>query len=249
MPSLLDIGNRAGMAHGASLYNAAGQIIYSTASGTTAALAAGSASGVMYATGSAPAWSAAGTGGQSLTLSGTTPTWTAPGMRARPGPTGCLAETFPRSMIPINQTSMLTSGTILLTAIALQKGQLVSSASFYAGTTALGTGTHQYFSLHDSTLARVALSADDTSTAWGTNTKKTLSFTSAFTVVTTGLHYIGLLVTASIVPTLYGQNEASSVVQSDTPIGCGTADTGVSAIPNPVAALSIQGKVPYAFVS
>jgi hypothetical protein len=79
MPGLVDIGKRSGMALGASLFTAAGQLIYASAAGTAAILTAGSNNALLYLTGGVPAWTAApATANQPLVYDGSSPAWGAP---------------------------------------------------------------------------------------------------------------------------------------------------------------------------
>jgi hypothetical protein len=95
----------------------------------------------------------------------------------------------------------------------------------------------------------VGQTVDDTSTAWAANSIKTLAFASPVTTTYSGLHYLGLCVAASTVPTgLAVQLHAG--ITGLTPMIAATADTGLTATaPTTAAALTAFANYPYAYVS
>lgn len=173
-----------------------------------------------------------------------------PPVPANLGPTGTLAETFPRALATTN-TSALTSGTLFLHGIYLTAGQLVSNIGIISATTAAGTPTNYFFALYDGARALRAQSANQTTTAWAANTAKTLAMTSAYRVPTSGMYYIGLMVTATTVPTIHGgPAKANAVVSSTIPILHGNSTTGLTtALPDPAAAITAGTTSIYAWVT
>lgn len=114
-------------------------------------------------------------------------------------------------------TTAPASGTAWATPISLPGGFVVHNITFVSGTTAGGTLTHQWFGLADANLKIVATTADDTSTAWGASTAKTLAIgkvggatATAYRVPNTTpqgratLYYAVFCVAASTVPTIHG---------------------------------------------
>jgi hypothetical protein len=86
--------------------------------------------------------------------------------------------------------------------------------------------------LFDSSRVALRFCPDDTSAAWSTFTVKTLDLSSTFVTTYSGLHYIGLLVTASgTMPKPYGISTSASAVASLAPAMNGTADTGLTSPP------------------
>lgn len=153
-------------------------------------------------------------------------------------PDGYFYETIDRSICTETNTSLLSTGRLSLVAIWLPAGLLVSKIAFWSATTALATGTHQLFGLYDNSLALLATSADATSAAWGANTKKELAMVTPYTTTYTGIHYLGLMVAASTVPTIKGNTARTdgSLAAAAFSMG-GTSTTGLTtAIPNPAAA-------------
>ena len=152
--------------------------------------------------------------------------------------TGCKAETFPRHLVPEINTSLLSTGRLSLQAIAIREGELLTSISFWSATTAANTPTNQIFGLYDSDLTLLRATNNDTTTAWGANTRKTLNLTSTFTTTYTGLYYLGIMVTATTVPTIKGYAaRTGGQLNAAAPSLGGTSTTGLTtALPNPAAA-------------
>jgi hypothetical protein len=116
---------------------------------------------------------------------------------------GTIAENAPASSIFTSVTGPAT-GVLLLTGIWLAKGTVCTSISFHSSTTAAGTPTNQWFVLADLNRVSLANTTNDTTTAWLASTTKTLALTAPFTTTYSGLHYIGLCVTATTMPTFRG---------------------------------------------
>lgn len=152
------------------------------------------------------------------------------------GINGNHGETIDRNVCPEVNTTVATTGQIWLQAIWLQAGTVVNNISFHSATTAASVPTHYCFGLYDSSRNNLATTADQTSTAWGANTMKTLATTAAYTVPTTGLYYLGFMCVATTVPTLKGGTArtggqlATAALQiggiSSTTYSTGTAPTG-----------------------
>lgn len=153
--------------------------------------------------------------------------------------TGALYETFDRDLCDEVNTAALSSGRLSLQAIYLPAGTTINSISFWSATTALATGTNQLFGLYDQNLNLLRSSTNDTSTAWAANSRKTLSLTSAFTTTYSGLHYLGIMVAATTVPTLKGNTaKTGGQLNAGTPSMGGTSTTGLTtALPATAAAL------------
>jgi hypothetical protein len=165
-------------------------------------------------------------------------------------PTGSLSEAYTRLGAVFANLNPLASQRVSMVAIGLPSGLTITSISFMSATTALGTGTHQYFGLYDNNLALLRATNDDTSTAWAANTVKTLNLTSTFTTTYDGLHYLAILVVATTVPTLAGVAAANvSTTATIAPILAGTSDSGVNSLQNPAAALTANANEPYCYVA
>lgn len=157
------------------------------------------------------------------------------------GPTGCIAETMPREICPeVNTTAPTASGTLFLQAIYLTAGQLVSNISISSATTAAGTPTNYFFALYDANRALRAVSANQTTSAWAANTMKTLAMTTPYRVPTSGLYYIGLMMTATtIITTKGGTAKTGGQLAAAVPILHGASSTGLTtSMPDPAAAIT-----------
>lgn len=152
--------------------------------------------------------------------------------------TGCKAETFPRQLVEEVNTALLATGRLSLQAIPIRAGELLTSISFWSATTGAGTPTNQLFGLYDNTLGLLRSSVNDTTVAWGANTRKTLNLTSTFTTTYSGLYYLGIMVTATTVPTLKGGTaKTGGQLNFGAPTICGTSNTGLTTtLPNPANA-------------
>src|SRR4051812_3187548 len=103
-----------------------------------------------------------------------------PYMQNQQWPTGFTLSNFPKKYLPwAVATTAPATGTAWATPISLPGGFVVTSITFVSGTTAGATLTHQWFALANSSLKIVAATSDDTSTAWGASTAKTLSIATA----------------------------------------------------------------------
>lgn len=169
-------------------------------------------------------------------------------------PSGAVAATASRRSISSTAHAALTSGRLQMYGIYLMEGDVIEEITFVTGGTAGASLTHTWFALYaaDRTLLRVT--ADDTSAAWNTHTPKTLALSSSYTVTTTGLYYIGIVVTGTTMPNFQGSVSPNANVNGTliTPVLAGTSTTGLTTpdtAPSPAAALTIIGGWAYAYVS
>lgn len=151
---------------------------------------------------------------------------------------GALYETFDRDLCDEVNTAALSTGRLSLQAIYLHAGVTINSISFWSATTAAGTPTNQLFGLFDSSYNLLRSSTNDTTTAWAANSKKTLSLTIAFTTTYSGIHYLGIMVAATTVPTLKGNTaKTGGQLGAAAPTMGGTSTTGLTtALPGTAAA-------------
>jgi hypothetical protein len=162
---------------------------------------------------------------------------------------GALYETMPR-MFANQNIGALASQRLSLFAIDLPKGLLITNISFWSATTALSTGVNQLFGLYDSSRVLLRGSNDGTNGAWGARTEKTLALTSQFTTTYSGLHYVGILVNATTVPSLLGSPTLTwGDLCAAAPTLFGTSSTSVTALPDPAGAITQQGNNIYCYVS
>lgn len=141
----------------------------------------------------------------------------------------------------------LTSGRLLLVGIPLKQGDSISSLTFVSGSTALSGGTNHWFALYGQDLGLLRQTADQGAAAWAANTIKTLNLSSAHVATYTGLHYAGIMVAATTVPTMLGMNGNATLNGGRTPILIGQSTTGLTTTaPATAAALTTSvSALPY----
>lgn len=145
-----------------------------------------------------------------------------------------IAQNMTRMQALSNQAT-LTSGTLYLVAgLVLPKGQPVKGLAFFAGSTALSGGSNQWAGIFapsarsgDACLT-LALSTDQTSTAWAADTAKTFDFSSRFTPEADLPVYAGLCVVATTVPTLVGNTISKNAQELYLPRTRGTSTSGLT---------------------
>jgi hypothetical protein len=170
-------------------------------------------------------------------------------------PNAALLENHSRDRLPGDITA-LTSGTLYLSGgLIVPKGMKLSSLTFFSGTTALATGTNQWFCLvRHSDATVVAVTSDDTSTAWAANTAKTLTFASAWTPDDDTPVWAGVMVAATTPPSMLGldHNAVNAVIKDITPKLGATANTGLTtplAVGTVLGARTTTRQQPYCYVS
>lgn len=167
------------------------------------------------------------------------------------GISGCVAETINRMICTETNTAALTSGTLRMDAIYLKAGNLVSSISYFSATTAAGTPTNGFFALYDSNRGLLAQSANFTTEAWAANTIKTKAMTTAYRVPVSGLYYVGIMITATTVPTLKGNTAKTGGQLAGTALILhGNSTTGLTtSLPNPAAAITVGTSTVWACIT
>lgn len=169
-------------------------------------------------------------------------------------PTGAIADTFDRTAILASQTPV--SGTLHMTAIELRAGQIVSNFSARIGGTGLATGTNQWIGLYDSGGVQLAVTADQalatitalTGITWPVATIAS-GAASSYTVPTTGLYYVGMMLKGGTMPSMAGMAGNTYTL---TPYAAATADTAqssVKAFPFTAAAFTASALTFYIWIS
>lgn len=170
-------------------------------------------------------------------------------------PGAAVDETMRRVDATSATAQALTSGTLHLTgAIVLPGGVPVSRVGFVSGSTAGATMTNQWFAIvRQSDLVVLAVTVDDTSTAWAANTLKELVLSSPLQIVDDTPVYLGVMVAGSTTPNLAGATLSNAVIAGlgGTAKLTGTSTTGLTtpiAVGTAAAAITATAGVPYAFV-
>lgn len=169
-------------------------------------------------------------------------------------PSGAIAENMSRLQITGSNVSSLSTGRLsLVGGIVIPGGVQVSTITFYSGTQALVTGSNQWFALYSTARAKLAVTADDTNTAWAANTYKTLTLASPYTPAADEAVYVGICVVASTVPSLRCNTDMGfSGITNQAPILAGTSNTGLTnpaSAPATANALTAANFIPYCYVS
>lgn len=144
------------------------------------------------------------------------------------GLSGALASTYDRGQGPLNgNRAELSTGRISVYRVFLPKGITINTITFFSATTALSVGANQWFGLFNNTFGKLAVTADDTSTAWAANTAKTLTISGGFVTTYSGLHFLGCMVKATTVPTLQGIPTSGDPLVGTVKVG-GVADSSLT---------------------
>lgn len=104
----------------------------------------------------------------------------------------------------VSNLTALTTAVMTSVALPLKAGTVVTSLTFMSATTAAGTPTNYWFALYTPAGVLIAQTADQTSTAWASNTAKTLALSAPHTVTANGVYYAAIMVKATTPPTLQG---------------------------------------------
>jgi hypothetical protein len=169
-------------------------------------------------------------------------------------PTGALAVTVDRASAAITNVATLTTQKLFLTLIKLKAGMVITSISFHTGATAANGPTNWWFALysyHATAPVFLRQTADQTTTAMAANTPYTKNLTSTYTVTTSGLYYVGIMVKATTaVPTLLCSSP-NALVASIAPIMQGnTSDSSLTtSAPSPAGTITSANTRAYAWVA
>lgn len=155
----------------------------------------------------------------------------------------------------IGDCSPLSTGVLTLVALPLYQNDVVTNITFKSHTTAANTPTHWWFALYDGSFNLLQQTADQTSTAWAAFTAKTLALTSTYTVTTSGVYYVGIMVAATTVPTLDGFSASANMTAaaaylSGQKLLSGQFSSGfTTTAPSSAATPAAIGAIPYCIIS
>jgi hypothetical protein len=158
-------------------------------------------------------------------------------------------STLPRTILPANHATIV-SGRLHLVGINLPLGVPIMGITFLSMTTAMVTGTNQWFGIFDGARVAKRFTVNDGATAWPANTPKALALTSPWFTEYEGHHYLGIMVAAATVPSL-STIAVGTALGSIPPIVSGSADVGLTvppALPFTAAALAATANLPMAWV-
>lgn len=166
-------------------------------------------------------------------------------------PTGALDETMSR-LANISAASALTSGLLRLSGgIVIPAGEQITSITFITSGAAT-TPSNQWFCLvKASNLSVLAKTVDDTTTAWGASTAKTLALSPAYTASADEAVYLGVVVVAAGMPTILSQT-VSSIAGGVAPNIGGNSTTGLTtpaSLGATAGAITATGAILYGYCS
>ena len=161
-----------------------------------------------------------------------------PQISAPYGIAGTKAESVPRNLAGVN-IAAATSGTMVMQAIWLPAGMVISNLIAHSGTTASATQTNRWMALYDQNRALLRQSVDSTTTVLAANTLWTAPITS-YTTTYSGIYYVGILTAATTANSLVGVTAAgNAAIRGHVPILTGTSTTGLTATaPSTAAAIT-----------
>jgi hypothetical protein len=152
-----------------------------------------------------------------------------------------LAESIPRNICTeTNSVVPTASGTMFMQAIYLPAGITATNVSWHSATTAAGTPTNNIIGLYSGARAKLAETANQTTAAWAANTLKTIPFATPYAVTTSGIYYIGFMMTATTIITSKGNTAITNgALAAQAPILHGASDAGLTtSIPANAAAIT-----------
>jgi hypothetical protein len=160
-------------------------------------------------------------------------------------------ESFPRILISV-WSAAFTTGSMGHTMLPLVAGDVVTSLTFYTGTTGAGTPTNWWFALYDTaaTPALMDQSADQTTTPIAAQTKYTLNLATPQTITVTGRYYACFMVKATTTPTWAATGWTASItggILASQERLCGFSGSGLTTTaPGTIASPSNAGTIVYA---
>lgn len=138
---------------------------------------------------------------------------------------GAIAENIPRVFVAYTAVGVLSTGRGQMVGIELFAGQAVASAVFHSEA-AMSGPTNQWAALYNASRSLLVTGVDQTTTAWGADSDKTFPFASTYTVPTSGLYYVMLVIVATTVPTLRCFNAGAELATA--PLVTGSVNTGLT---------------------
>lgn len=161
---------------------------------------------------------------------------------------GAVGESAPRAQAASATVAAAATGVLRMVAVWLPARAVVKGITFVVGSTAGSGITHSFVALYDGALALLRQSTDNPSQALTASTGFGVDLSSTFTITASGFYYVGLCVVATTMPTYVGF-AGSGVLNALTTINSGTSTGSLTTTaPNPAAALTAVGGVPYVSV-
>jgi len=165
-------------------------------------------------------------------------------------------STFYRANLPrfgcydsVSDSGSVALTTQVMTAVPLKlvAGDVITSISYFVGTTAAGTPTNSWVALYSNaaTPALLAQSADATSGALAANTKQTIALATAQTITKTGIYWAAIMVKATTVPTLLGVLAVPPIVTGEINLAVTSGAALTTTAPATLASPTVSRFVPF----
>src|ERR1044072_2390966 len=166
-------------------------------------------------------------------------------------PSGIKYENFRRD--DCVNVAGIASGLMQATGpFVLKQGDPITSIGMWSGATPATTPTNQWFFIQDASNDQVvAVTGDDGTNAWGSNTLKTISITGGpWSAPSQGNYRVGVCVVAATPPSFFGKtgtSTAAGALSSAPKIvgGEGTARTGPVAVGTVLTFSTLESRMPY----
>jgi hypothetical protein len=140
---------------------------------------------------------------------------------------GVKAESIARTLAGVN-IAAVASGTMIMQAIWLPAGTVISNLIAMSGTTASATQTNRWMALYDQNRALLRQSTDQTTTVLAASTQMTAAIT-PYTTTYSGIHYIGMLTAGTTINSwIGGTPAAAAAIRGVAPILTGTSTTALT---------------------
>ena len=145
----------------------------------------------------------------------------------------------------------LATGVMTSVPIALQAGDVITNISVRSGATAAGTPTNWWVALYDdqATPALLSQTADQTTTAWAANTSMTKALAAAQTITRSGIYWVGIMVTATTVPTLIGTIGAPAIATGERALSQSSGSGLTTTAPATITSTTAKNFVPYVLLT
>jgi hypothetical protein len=183
--------------------------------------------------------------------------YTPPGNSLGTTISGVTGETVPRALAAGSVTIATgTAGDLFLQAIYLPVNTVVNAVNFVTGTTGSTGVNHNWGVLASAARVVLGVSADNTSVELAASTRQTYTLGTAVTIPSSGLYYIGQMVSTTgggaAQPTMIGVTEAGSTLNALAPILAGKSNTGATvpvALAATLTAITAAASMFYGFTS
>lgn len=167
--------------------------------------------------------------------------------------TNQLFATVSRQNVGVNTLTATTSGLVRACITKAYQGQIVGHLQWCSGGTAATTPTHQWLCLTDASGNLLAVTADQGSAAIAANTVYAFPVatiasgaSAAYTIPSTGPYYIGLLIVASVMPTMDGLATPNlGAVTGALPVATAISSASFTTPPSFPTAFSFNGSSQY----